>query len=195
MNDWREPIERYYNEPEEGCRVIVERQQLIGWSHVVTPDHCRSVYHRLAKDLNGMPPVNIVLTAMTRKKAACNIYGLQWDHNVYLYPLRSDLTEHIGVKSRPHADQFQRACGMVELDADTWQWPSIEAARTFALESVLVHELGHVVDSRNGGVEDRERFAVGFEQQYGRRLSNPGKTWKNRVNQRHRRSFQAMYEG
>ena len=54
--------------------------------------------------------------------------------------------------------------GSVEHQSpDGWKlvW-SEEAIRDFYLNNILIHELGHLVDTRNTRYVDRERFASGF---------------------------------
>jgi len=41
---------------------------------------------------------------------------------------------------------------------------------------VLIHEIGHTVDDRNGGYIDRERFANWFAVEYGYRASRGGRS-------------------
>jgi hypothetical protein len=41
------------------------------------------------------------------------------------------------------------------------------AIRDFYLNNVLIHELGHLLDSRNSGFADRERYAEWFAVRYG----------------------------
>jgi hypothetical protein len=50
----------------------------------------------------------------------------------------------------------------------TWklEWTE-EAVRDFYLNNILIHELGHLVDTRNTGYADRERYAEWFALEYG----------------------------
>ena len=63
-----------------------------------------------------------------------------------------------------------------------WQlvWTE-EAIRDFYLNNVLIHELGHILDSRNTSHRDRERYAEWFALEMGykasRRQSWPSGRW------------------
>ena len=45
--------------------------------------------------------------------------------------------------------------------------------RDYYLNNILIHELGHLVDSRNTGYVDRERYAEWFAVEYGYKQSRP----------------------
>jgi hypothetical protein len=47
-----------------------------------------------------------------------------------------------------------------------------ESVRDFYLNNILIHELGHLVDSRNTRYTDRERYAEWFAVEYGYRQSH-----------------------
>ena len=51
------------------------------------------------------------------------------------------------------------------MDADLER----KAAQDFYLNNILIHELGHLVDERNTGYIERERYAEWFAVQYGYR--------------------------
>ena len=56
--------------------------------------------------------------------------------------------------------------------ATSWKlvW-SEEAIRDFYLNNILIHELGHLVDTRNTRYVERERFAEWFAVHYGYKAS------------------------
>lgn len=49
-----------------------------------------------------------------------------------------------------------------------WTLPAI---KDFYLNNILIHEIGHVNDTRNQNSADRERFAEWFAIEYGYRAS------------------------
>jgi len=57
----------------------------------------------------------------------------------------------------------------------TW---SEQAAQDFYLNNILIHELGHLVDERNSGYIDRERYAEWFAVHYGY-LQSGGRSARN----------------
>ena len=46
-----------------------------------------------------------------------------------------------------------------------------DAIKDFYLNNVLIHEIGHVLDSRNTNHDQRERFANWFAVEYGYRAT------------------------
>ena len=77
--------------------------------------------------------------------------------------------------------------GRWEQDADRmWKlvWTE-EAVRDFYLNNILIHELGHLVDSRNTKYVDRERYAEWFAVNYGYKRSQRLSTEKRVFQRRH----------
>ena len=66
----------------------------------------------------------------------------------------------------------------------TW---SEQAAQDFYLNNILIHELGHLVDDRNTGYMDRERFAEWFAVHYGYRHTGvqASRGYRRAVRKRH----------
>ena len=62
--------------------------------------------------------------------------------------------------------------GQWQPDGSGWNlsWTA-DSIRDFYLNNVLIHEIGHTIDDRNGGFVDRERFANWFAVEYGYRAS------------------------
>jgi hypothetical protein len=65
----------------------------------------------------------------------------------------------------------------------TW---SEQAAQDFYLNNILIHELGHLVDDRNTGYMERERYAEWFAVQYGY-LASGGRAARNYAHPNKRR--------
>jgi hypothetical protein len=70
--------------------------------------------------------------------------------------------------------------------ASVWrlEWTE-EAVRDFYLNNILIHELGHLVDARNTGYVDRERYAEWFALEYGYKRSRPVQSPKKIVRRHH----------
>ena len=111
---------------------------------------------------------------MTRKKQSFPCYGMQWGNALYLYPLEESLVEQFDTPPRPNLVNETRMYGgrWAEPSPGVWTltW-SEQAAQDFYLNNILIHELGHLVDDRNTGYMDRERFAEWFAVHYGYRHS------------------------
>jgi hypothetical protein len=161
--DWHEPCEAN----RLGYRVIVQ-QPGPGYHHVVTPEEIRA---RLAELPAWMlEPLQVVqLSRMTQKKQQFPCYGMQWGNALYLYPIETDLVEHFTRPPKPNERNEARMYGgRWERECGSWNLVWTEATiKDFYLNNILIHELGHLLDDRNGGYIDRERFAEWFAIHHG----------------------------
>jgi len=186
------PPEDWYDATEASHYRIIVQPAGDGYRHIVTPADIRS---RLAK----VPPqfleqLEVVqLSRMTRKKQSFPCYGMQWGNALYLYPLEEPLVEHFDTPPRPNLVNETRMYGgrWNEVSPGCWTltW-SEEAARDFYLNNILIHELGHLVDERNTGYVDRERYAEWFAVQHGYRATGGQATrsYRRTVRKRHHAS-------
>lgn len=188
--DWYEP--RY----EPGANVagadfrIVEREPGVGYRHVVTPAEIRERLAELPQELLQSLEV-IQLSRITRKKKTFPCYGMQWGNSLYLYPIEEDLVEYFG---RPPLPAQRREATMfggrwhTEKDG-SWRliWTP-QTIRDYYLNNILMHELGHLVDNRNTGYVDRERFADWFAIHYGYRATRLSRDTSRRIRRRHHAS-------
>jgi hypothetical protein len=162
---WHEPVGRrvikYHTEPAGE-----------GYKHPVTIEEVAERIERLPKRfLKNLEVVQF--SRMTRKRALFPCYGMQWGPAVYLYPIEASLTEIYVCPPRPEQlIEARMYGGKWEQEGRRWRllW-SEEAIRDFYLNNVLIHEIGHTVDDRNGSFLDRERFANWFAVEYGYRAS------------------------
>jgi hypothetical protein len=155
-----------------GYRIVV-RPPGEGFRHVVAADEIR---RRLsAFDPELLAPLGVIqLSRMTRKKRTFPCYGLQWGSSLYLYPIGEDLIEEYTRPPRPMQIQEARMYGGLWQQAGprTWRLVWTESAiKDFYLNNVLIHELGHLLDSRNTNYVDRERYAEWFAVEYGYKAS------------------------
>lgn len=143
-----------------------------GYIHPVSIEDVRQ---RLA----GLPvrftePIEVVqFSAMTRKRSLFPLYGMQWGPNIYLYPIEASLQETYRRPPTPQQLIEARMFGGVWKQVGqiwTLSWAR-ESIRDFYLNNVLVHEIGHVNDSRNTNSAARERYANWFATEYGYRSS------------------------
>jgi hypothetical protein len=166
--NWHEPDE----ERAGRYRVIVQPAGE-GFRHVVTPEDVRQ---RLAQlpDWMVKPLAVVQLSQMTRKKQRSACYGMQWGSAIYLYPIEENLIETFCQPPKP-AHKIEAAMYGARWEVpERGQWKLIwtEAAiRDFYLNNVLIHELGHILDSRNSSHRDRERFAEWFALEMGYKAS------------------------
>jgi hypothetical protein len=137
--------------------------------HVLTPAEILVRLHALPDNLLSRLTC-VVLPRMTRKRKLFNIYGMQWDKTIYLYPMPASLRvgdEHsLPASYVAEARQF----GATVEETPTGpviQW-SLDTIKQFYLENILLHELGHTLDTRNSSTRDREAFAEAFARKYGR---------------------------
>ncbi len=112
---------------------------------------------------------------MTRKKQSFPCYGMQWGTSLYLYPIEESLVERYHAPPTPSQRTEARMYGghWEQESATSWKLVWSEASvRDFYLNNILIHELGHLVDSRNTRYVDRERFAEWFAVHYGYKASS-----------------------
>ncbi len=110
---------------------------------------------------------------MTRKRRLFPCYGLQWGTAVYLYPIEESLEELYVQTPRPaQRIETEMFGGRWVQDGNLWRliWTT-DTIRDFYLNNVLIHEIGHINDSRNTSFRKRERFADWFAVEYGYRAS------------------------
>jgi hypothetical protein len=140
-------------------------------------------------------PLQVVqLSQMTRKKKRSPCYGMQWGNTIYLYPIEETLVESFCQPPKP-AQKIEAAMYGAQWQIERGQWKLVwtaESIRDFYLNNVLIHELGHILDSRNTSHRDRERYAEWFALEMGykasRRTELAKQAVKKYVVRRHGRS-------
>jgi hypothetical protein len=166
------PPENWY-EPTDTARPyrFVYQPAGEGYRHVLTPEDVRQRLAALPEQ--WLADLQVVqFSRMTHKKSRSPCYGMQWGSTIYLYPIESDLIEHHHQPPVPsQITETRMYGGRWEQESPTlWKliWTE-EAIRDFYLNNILIHELGHLLDSRNGRSIDRERYAEWFAIEYGYR--------------------------
>jgi len=171
LEDFSAP-ETWHPESEaESIRYVVQSPGR-GFRHAVSVDEIRDriaqLPSRFAADLEV-----VQLSGMTRKRQIFPCYGMQWGTAVYLYPIEQTLVE---IYHRPPSPQQQIEARMYggewSHDGKLWRltWNE-ESVKDFYLNNVLIHEIGHINDSRNTNTRDRERYANWFAIEYGYRAT------------------------
>ena len=143
-----------------------------GYVHPVTIEEVQARLAELPGPLVECVEV-VQLSSMTRKRRLFPLYGMQWGPNVYLYPIEESLTEAYVRPPRP--DQLVEAKmfgGRWTQSGNEWKltWTP-DSIRDFYLNNVLIHEVGHVNDTRNTNNHKREQYAIWFATEYGYRAS------------------------
>ena len=182
------PPETWY-EPDEDTTYdyrIVVQDPGEGYRHILTPDEIRTRLNKLPREM--IEPLEVVqLSQMTRKKQSFPCYGMQWGATLYLYPMEDHLTEYFSRPPSPAQRNEARMYGgrWVESPGE-WQLVWTDATiKDFYLNNILIHELGHLLDSRNSSYIDRERYAEWFAIEHGYRTTKPKSRPNKRVNKRH----------
>jgi hypothetical protein len=160
--DWYEPTEA------ETYRIVVQPPGE-GYRHVVTPDQVRERLSRVPQHFLEQLEV-VQLSEMTRKKQSFPCYGMQWGNALYLYPIEESFVETYDSPPRPNLVNESKMYGGRWAEPAPGLWTltwSERAAQDFYLNNILIHELGHLVDERNSGYVDRERYAEWFAVHYG----------------------------
>lgn len=189
------PPETWYDDADEprSDYEIVVRPAGKGYRHVVTEEEVRTRLAQLpAWMLRDLQVVQF--STMTRKKRWAPCYGMQWGSTIYLYPIEESLVEVFVEPPKPSQKIEAAMFGAVWKQASKrWQliWNE-QAIRDFYLNNVLIHELGHILDSRNSSHRDRERYAEWFALEYGYKPSRRAELVKEAVakygQRRHHRS-------
>lgn len=169
VEDFNAP-ERWHEAPENPrVRYVVEPAGA-GYIHAVTVDEVRQRLNELAPRFTRELAV-VQFSGMTRKRQLFPCYGMQWGNAVYLYPIEESLVESY---TRPPTPQQQIEARMFGgrwvQEGNLWRliWTE-QSIKDFYLNNVLVHEIGHLNDSRNTNTRDRERYANWFAIEYGYR--------------------------
>lgn len=166
--DWHEP-------KENGApyRIIIQPPG-DGFRHILTPEDVRARLAELPAWMTAELEV-VQFSRMTRKKQSFPCYGMQWGAAIYLYPIETGLIEYYNAPPTPAQANEARMYGgqWRETSRGVWglHWTE-ESVRDYYLNNILIHELGHLVDSRNTGYEARERFAEWFAVEYGYKRSH-----------------------
>lgn len=164
--------ETWYEPQQRDSIEYVEEPAGIGYFHPVTVEDVQKRLAELPPSLTSGIEV-IQLSGMTRKRRLFPLYGMQWGPNIYLYPVEESLVETYLNPPRPDQLVEARMFGAEWLQiGDEWnlKWTR-ETIRDFYLNNVLIHEVGHVNDTRNTNAHKREQFAIWFATEYGYRAS------------------------
>ena len=180
--DWHEPTDDL-----DGYRIVVQPPGN-GFRHILTPADIRARLSRFPDHVvSGLGVVQ--LSRMTRKKQSFPCYGMQWGASLYLYPIEETLVEFYHCPPTPNQVSEARMYGgrWSQEARGTWKLEWTEAAvRDFYLNNILIHELGHLVDSRNTGYVDRERYAEWFALEFGYKRSRTADQARKIVRRHHR---------
>ncbi|HZN35866.1 MAG TPA: hypothetical protein VFB80_18680 [Pirellulaceae bacterium] len=166
--NWHEP-----RETPQGKFCVVMQPAGAGFRHVLTKDDVRERLARLPEWM--VEPLQVVqFSQMTQKKRRSPCYGMQWGQTIYLYPIEESRIEVFHAPPKP-AQRIEAAMyGARWQAADAGRWHLVwteDAIRDFYLNNVLIHELGHILDSRNTSHRDRERYAEWFALEMGYKAS------------------------
>jgi hypothetical protein len=184
--DWHEPTGK-----RSGYRIIVQPPGS-GFRHILTPQDIRQRLSQLPDHMLANLEV-VQLSRMTRKKQSFPCYGMQWGASLYLYPIEVSLVECYHAPPTPSQLNEARMYGGRWSYAGPRGWKlewTEETVRDFYLNNILIHELGHLVDDRNTGYTDRERYAEWFALEYGYKRSQAARRARKVVRRHHKSRLQ-----
>ena len=170
QENWHEP--QSDNQSKQSATRFVIQPAGPNFVHAVTVDEVRERLLLLPSHIVEKVEV-IQLSRMTRKRQVFPCYGMQWGASVYLYPIEESLVETYVRPPTPQQQIEARMFGGV-WSAAAGEWTltwTRETLKDFYLNNVLIHEIGHVHDTRNTRAEDRERYANWFAIEHGYRAS------------------------
>lgn len=164
--------DQWYEPTDSDVIQLYRRDPGAGYFHPVTLEEVADRVEQLPAKYRQNIEV-IELARMTRKRSLFPCYGLQWGPNVYLYPIEDSLVETFTRPPRPEQIiEAKMYGGRWTQDGKLWRLSWTEhALRDFYLNNVLIHEIGHVNDTRNRNQNARERYADWFAIEYGYRAS------------------------
>jgi hypothetical protein len=180
--DWHEPTGK-----QAGYRIIVQPPGP-GFRHILTPEDVRARLDEFPAHLLANLEV-VQFSRMTRKKQSFPCYGMQWGSSLYLYPIEEALVEYYQAPPKPAQLNEARMYGGRWSQASAFAWKlewTLEAVRDFYLNNILIHELGHLLDERNAGYVDRERYAEWFALEYGFKCSMAARRQRKSVRRHHK---------
>lgn len=168
------PPEQWYEPKEDmtGRYAVVVQEAGAGYRHVVTEADVRGRLAQLPEWMTKQLQI-VQLSQMTRKKRRAPCYGMQWGNTIYLYPIEESLVETFHSPPKP-AQRIEASMYGATWVQDRRQWQLVwteQTIRDFYLNNVLIHELGHILDSRNTSFRDRERYAEWFALEHGYKAS------------------------
>ncbi len=180
--DWHEPTGK-----QAGYRIVVQTPGP-GFRHILTPQDVRARLSEFPDQVLANLEV-VQFSRLTRKKQSFPCYGMQWGSSLYLYPIEQGLAEYY--HAPPTAAQLNEArmYGGRWSQAPPYAWKlqwTEETVRDFYLNNILIHELGHLLDERNSGYVDRERYAEWFALEYGFKRSMAGRRQRKSVRRHHK---------
>jgi len=182
------PPEDWYEPAESGDSYqIIVKPPGDGYRHILTPDDVRDRLALLPPEFLANLEV-VQFSSMSRKKQSFPCYGMQWGTALYLYPIEDNLIEDYHCPPTPaQRNEARMYGGQWKHEApDGWKliW-SEQSIRDFYLNNILIHELGHLVDTRNTRYVDRERFAEWFALAWGYKRSERLAVDKQPARRRH----------
>ncbi len=187
--DWHEPRGQ-----RDDYRIVVQPPGN-GFRHILTSTDIRARLSQFSDHLLASLEA-VQLSRMTRKKQSFPCYGMQWGASLYLYPIEENLVEYYNCPPTPNQVSEARMYGgrWSQAARGTWKLEWTEAAvRDFYLNNILIHELGHLVDLRNTGYVDRERYAEWFALEFGYKRSRPANQPRKIIRRHHQgRSLRSL---
>lgn len=174
---WHDPV----SGDEPHALKIVTQSAGRGYMHPVSADDVRERVLQLPAEFQKKLDI-VQFSRMTRKRRLFPCYGLQWGTAVYLYPIEETL-EELYVRAPRPAQRIETEMygGRWQQDGNLWRLIWTESTiRDFYLNNVLIHEIGHINDSRNTSFRKREQFADWFAVEYGYRASRKNRTSPSR---------------
>lgn len=177
QEDWHEP-RRTADGQNRSVRFVVQKPGR-DFVHPVSVEEIRERLNDLPNEIVQRVEV-IQLSRMTRKRQLFPRYGMQWGSSVYLYPIEESLVEtYVRPPTPQQLIEARMFGGVWSQSGNEWRltWTT-DAIKDFYLNNVLIHEIGHLLDTRNTRTQDRERFANWFAIEYGYRASRRHKAAK-----------------
>ena len=169
QNPFAPPEDWYELDLESDSYRVIEQEAGEGYCHILTAAQIVARLAQLPEEFLSELAV-VQLSSMTRKKESFPCYGMQWGASLYLYPIEASLTEYfyspppsaMVIETKMYGGKWSQE------EPNEWKltWTE-ETIQDFYLNNILIHELGHLLDTRNSSYRARESYAEWFAIEYG----------------------------
>ncbi len=140
----------------------------------VTPDEVRRKLNSLPthflKELKGVMLLGGSNKQLKTARGNLSCFGAYFDEVIFLFPFpKKEITTCCVTLPPPHLKKdYEKAGAIYFFKKQKWyRYFSKKALKTFYLNDVLVHELGHHVDRNTKNERKAEGYAEWFAREYG----------------------------
>ncbi|MGF1490574.1 MAG: hypothetical protein ACFBSE_26075 [Prochloraceae cyanobacterium] len=132
--------------------------------------------NQFLKDLKGVMLLGGSKKQLKTAYSGLSCYGTYYDRVIFLlaFPKEQLTTSYVNLPAPHIKKDYEKAGAIYYCKNNLWhRYFSLNALKTFYLNDVLIHELGHHVDRNNKNDDlSAEKYAEWFARQYGYKSKN-----------------------